>query len=81
MSRRRMPFDITRKPQLLDFQLRIMRCYIQRLEDQDENIMNDNVKTKKVVMTDPEELQQRIGAVGVAENVSPRTYTTSWVQV
>ena len=34
--------------------------------------MNDSVRTKKVVMTDPEELHQRIGAVDVAESESKR---------
>jgi PAS domain S-box-containing protein len=49
-----------------------MGCYIQRLEDQDQNIMDDKVKTKKVAATDPEELRQRIGALGVAESESKK---------
>lgn len=34
--------------------------------------MKGKVKTKKMVMTDPEELRQRIGAVGVAESESKK---------
>ncbi|MBN1831185.1 MAG: PAS domain S-box protein [Deltaproteobacteria bacterium] len=61
-----------RKLLILDLQLRIIRCYIQRLESEDEHVMNDRVKTKNVVMTDPQELGQRIGTVGVTESESKK---------
>ena len=59
-----------RKPQLLDLQPRMMRCYAQRLEDRDENSMTDKVETKKGVMTDPEILRQRIRGVEIVDSKS-----------
>jgi PAS domain S-box-containing protein len=50
----------------------VHRVAISSVKVQDKKVMNDKVKTKNVVMTDPEELRQMIGAVGVAESDSKK---------
>lgn len=58
------------KPHLLDFGLKIMRCYVQRHKDRDEHSMTDKVETKKGIMTDPEILQQRIRGEEITDSRS-----------